>query len=146
MKISKDGVTVARSLNKLSAECRLTNIGANLVIDASERANEECGDGTTTSALLAGFIMREGSKLLMSSSSINPIELRRGMQHAVSEVCKELDNMAIKIDSVNPLVKAVALVSSNGDTELAEIIADIHRRIGEHGTISIQEGVGHLKT
>lgn len=77
--ITKDGVTVARSLNKLSGDCRLTNIGANLVIDASERANEECGDGTTTSALLAGYIMREGSKLLLSSTDINPIELRRGI-------------------------------------------------------------------
>jgi chaperonin GroEL len=117
--ITKDGVTVARSLNKLSADCRLKNIGANLVIDASERANEECGDGTTTSALLAGYIMREGSKLLMSSSSINPIELRRGIQLAVTEVCTELDKMARKIDAQDPLIKAVAMVSSNGDHELA---------------------------
>jgi chaperonin GroEL (HSP60 family) len=107
------------------------------VIDASERANEECGDGTTTSALLAGYIMREGSKLLLSSSSINSIELRRGMQVAVTEVCKELDKMAIQIDSEDPLLRAVALVSSNGDQELAELIAQIHKRIGQHGTISI---------
>jgi chaperonin GroEL len=107
------------------------------VIDASERANEECGDGTTTSALLAGYIMREGSKLLMSSSSINPIELRRGMQQAVTEVCRELEKMAVKIDSQDPLVRAVAMVSSNGDKELAELIAEIHKRIGVHGTISI---------
>ncbi len=137
MTISKDGVTVARSLNKLSAACRLANIGANLVIDASERANEECGDGTTTSALLASYIMREGSKLLLSSSSINPIELRRGMQLAVTEVCKELDKMAIQIDSEDPLLRAVALVSSNGDQELGELIAQIHKRIGQYGTISI---------
>ena len=81
--ITKDGVTVARSLNKLSADCRLENVGANLVIDASERANEECGDGTTTCALIAGFIMKEGSKLLTTSSSINPIELRKGIKNAV---------------------------------------------------------------
>lgn len=45
--------------------------------------------------------------------------------------------MALKIDSQDPLIKAVALVSSNGDNELAELISDIHKRIGEHGTISI---------
>jgi chaperonin GroEL len=139
-------VTVARSLTKLSAECRLTNIGANLVIDASERANEECGDGTTTSALLAGYIMREGSKMLLSSSAINPIEIRRGIQEAVNIISEELSSMAIKIKTDDKLVKSVALVSSNGDQELAELISEIYRRIGEHGTISIQEGVGHLKT
>jgi chaperonin GroEL (HSP60 family) len=59
------------------------------------------------------------------------------MQLAVTEVCSELDKMAIKIDSQDPLVRAVALVSSNGDQEMAELIAEIHKRIGEHGTISI---------
>jgi chaperonin GroEL (HSP60 family) len=83
--VTKDGVTVARALNKYSIDCRLKNIGARLVIDASERANEECGDGTTTSSLIAGFILKEGSKLLTASTtgengaSINSIQLRRGI-------------------------------------------------------------------
>ena len=57
-------MTVARALDKYSSDCRLTNIGAKLVIDASERTNEECGDGTTTATLIAGYVMQEGAKLL----------------------------------------------------------------------------------
>lgn len=84
--------------------------------------------------------MKEGSKLLRGSSSINPVELRRGIQQAIQMICEELDKLAIKITSDDPLLKSVALVSSNGDQDLAELIAEVHRRIGEHGTISIQEG------
>jgi chaperonin GroEL len=84
--------------------------------------------------------------MLLSSSAINPIEIRRGIQEAVNIISEELSSMAIKIKTDDKLVKSVALVSSNGDQELAELISEIYRRIGEHGTISIQEGVGHLKT
>ena len=73
-------MTVARALTEYSSENRMINIGAKLVIDAAERANEECGDGTTTSTLIAGYIMSEGAKLLNGArGSINPIELRRGI-------------------------------------------------------------------
>ncbi len=97
VKVTKDGVTVARSLSGGQASCRLRNIGAKLIIDASERANEECGDGTTTASLLAGYIMQEGNKLLLSSSDINPIELRRGIQKAVDVICAELEKQAQRI-------------------------------------------------
>ena len=132
-------MTVAKALNKLSRdECRLTNIGAKLVIDATERSNEECGDGTTTSSLITGFILKEGSKLLMSQASVNPVELRKGIQMAVNVLCDELDRMAVKIQSTDdPLVKSVAMISSNSDTEIAELITEIHKRIGVDGTISI---------
>ena len=60
LQVTKDGVTVAKALNSYSSNCRLTNIGAKLIIDASERANEECGDGTTTATLIGGFLIQEG--------------------------------------------------------------------------------------
>lgn len=148
VQITKDGVTVARSLDNYSSQCRLTNMGAKLVIDAAERANEECGDGTTTSTLVAGYVMQEGSKILMGGKgSINPVELRKGIQKAVEIVCKELDKMSIKLSgSDDPLIKSVALISSNGDVALSDLIYEVHKRIGKDGTISIQEGQGHLKT
>ena len=98
--ITKDGVTVARSLNKYSIACRLENIGAKLIIDAAERANEECGDGTTTASLIAGYIMKEGSKLLVGNSELNSVELRRGMMTAVDTLCKVLDQNSTSIQSV----------------------------------------------
>jgi chaperonin GroEL len=116
-------------------------MGAKLIIDASERSNEECGDGTTTASLVAGYIMSEGSKLLTSSTSLNPVELRKGIQSAVEIICQELDKMATQITSVeDQMIKNVSLVSSNGDEEISQLIWDIHKRIGSDGTISIQEG------
>ncbi len=116
-------------------------MGAKLIIDASERSNEECGDGTITVSLVAGYIMSEGSKLLTSSTSLNPVELRKGIQNSVEVICQELDKMATQITSVeDQMIKNVALVSSNGDEEISQLIWDIHKRIGADGTISIQEG------
>ena len=114
-------------------------MGAKLVIDASERANEECGDGTTTATLVAGFILQEGSKLLMSGGgNINPVELRRGILKGVEVICHELDKMAVQIEGADdPTLRQVALISSNGDDELADLIKEIHLRIGTEGTISI---------
>ena len=130
---------MARALTDYSSHCRLTNMGAKLVIDASERANEECGDGTTTATLVAGFILQEGSKLLMSGGgNINPVELRRGILKGVEVICHELDKMAVQIDGADdPTLRQVALISSNGDDELADLIKEIHLRIGTEGTISI---------
>jgi chaperonin GroEL len=98
--ITKDGVTVARSLTKYSTDCRLENIGAKLIIDAAERSNDECGDGTTTASLIAGYIMKEGSKLLIGNSQLNSVELRRGLMTAVDKLCTILDEMSKPILSV----------------------------------------------
>ena len=126
LQVTKDGVTVARALNSYSSDCRLTNIGAKLIIDASERANEECGDGTTTATLIGGFLIKEGQKLLIGGS-INPVELRRGIKAAVERLCTILDKMAIKIKGGDdPLLRQVALISSNDDSQLADIIQEIH--------------------
>lgn len=115
-------------------------MGAKLIIDASERANEECGDGTTTATLLAGFLLTEGQKLLIGSS-INPVELRKGIKHSAEKLCSILDSMSLQIKGPeDPLLRQVALISSNQDTELADLIQEIHRKIGLEGTISIQEG------
>ncbi len=110
-------MTVARSLTKYSSDCRLENIGAKLIIDAAERANEECGDGTTTASLIAGYIMKEGSKLLIGNSQLNSVELRRGLLAAVEVLCKELDVLSRPIKTVSDsLLRSVALVSSNNDS------------------------------
>lgn len=69
-------------------------MGAKLIIDASERANDECGDGTTTATLLAGFLLAEGQKLLIGSS-LNPVELRRGIKLSVERLCSILDSMSL---------------------------------------------------
>lgn len=108
----------------------MTNIGAKLVIDASERSNDECGDGTTTSSLIAGYLVKEGSKLLASSSSymnLNPVELRKGIHLAVETLVKALDKRSIPLSlgADDPLIRKVAMISSNGDHELADLIAEV---------------------
>ena len=97
IQITKDGATVARALSNYSEHNRLTNIGAKLMIDASERANEECGDVTTTASLIAGYVLSEGSRMLVGGNSsggesnVNPLEIRKGIQKAVDVLCREID-------------------------------------------------------
>ena len=75
--ITKDGVTVAKSLTLFGNS--LETIGAKLTADAADRTNEECGDGTTTSTVIAHAILREGIKA-MQYGNVNPVELRKGIQ------------------------------------------------------------------
>ena len=141
--ITKDGVTVAKSLKQLGSD-PLGRLGAKLIIDAAERTNEVCGDGTTTSTIIASEILKEGLKHLRMTQ-LNPIEMRKGIQAAVQTVLKTLDKMAIPISSRQDIFN-VAYISSNGDRQLADLITEVYLKVGIEGTISIQEGRGQQKT
>ncbi|CDW87350.1 molecular chaperone [Stylonychia lemnae] len=143
--ITKDGVTVAKALNQLRDP--LQTIGAKLICDAADQTNELCGDGTTTSTIIAYNILREGIKQLQHGK-VNPVELRKGIQKSVEAICQEIDKISKKISVKDNIedIRSIAFISSNGDKELADLIAEIHQKIGFEGTISIQEGKGHLKT
>ena len=79
---------------------------------------------------------------------MNPVELRKGIQKSVNKICEEIDRMSDKIDlrankdKALKAIRNVALVSSNGDKEIADAITDVHARVGGKSTISIQEGHG----
>eukprot|EP00347_Sterkiella_histriomuscorum_P020379 403338030 len=160
--ITKDGVTVAKSLQVLGnnnsqvdsrtgrrqkINSQMETIGAKLIADAAERTNEECGDGTTTSTVIAHGILKQGIKALQYGQ-INPVELRKGIQKTVDAICKQIDKMSKQITIQDNLqdIYNIAYISSNGDSEMADQITQIHQKIGLEGAISIQEGKGHIKT
>eukprot|EP01155_Anaeramoeba_flamelloides_P017165 Anaeramoba_flamelloidesa566845_997.p1 GENE.a566845_997~~a566845_997.p1 ORF type:complete len:586 (+),score=180.73 a566845_997:37-1758(+) len=133
-KITKDGVTVARSIDLPD---RLENIGAQLVKGVASKTNDEAGDGTTTATVLAREIFREGCKGLVSG--YNPMDIKRGINIAVKEVVNRISQMAKPVQGTQD-IQQIATISANGDEEIGELIASAMDKVGEQGVITVQEG------
>jgi chaperonin GroEL len=133
-KITKDGVTVAKHIEFSN---KLVNLGASLVKQVANRANNEAGDGTTTATILAREIFKEGCKSV--TSGMNPMDIRRGMMIAVDRVEEYLKKISKKISSKEDLAH-VASISANNDKQLGELIATIMNKVGPEGTINVQTG------
>lgn len=133
-KITKDGVTVAKSIEFSS---KYENLGASLVKQVANRANNESGDGTTTATILTREIFSKGCKAI--ASGMNPMEIRKGMMKAVEKVQEYLEKHTIPIQG-NEDLKRVATISANNDTEVGNLIAGILNKIGKDGTINVQTG------
>ncbi|KAJ2735250.1 chaperonin, partial [Coemansia sp. Cherry 401B] len=116
-KITKDGVTVAKSI---SLEDKFENLGARLVQDVANKANEEAGDGTTTATVLARGIFSEGVKNV--AAGCNPQDLRRGVQLAVDKVVEYLKSHAKPITTTHEIAQ-VAAISANGDRHIGDLIS-----------------------
>ncbi|KAJ2505999.1 chaperonin, partial [Coemansia sp. RSA 2049] len=116
-KITKDGVTVAKSI---TLEDKFENLGARLVQDVANKANEEAGDGTTTATVLARGIFSEGVKNV--AAGCNPQDLRRGVQLAVDKVVEYLKSQAKPVTTTNEIAQ-VATISANGDHHIGELIS-----------------------
>ena len=133
-KITKDGVTVAKAID---FTCKYENLGASLVKQVANRANNEAGDGTTTATILAREIYSKGCKAI--ASGMNPMEIRQGIMLAVEKVEEYLKKISQPIHS-NEELSRVACISTNNDAELGELIAGILNKIGRDGTINVQTG------
>lgn len=133
-KITKDGVTVAKAID---FTCKYENLGASLVKQVANRANNEAGDGTTTATILAREIYSKGCKAI--ASGMNPMEIRQGIMLAVEKVEEYLKKISQPIHS-NDELSRVACISTNNDVELGELIAGILNKIGRDGTINVQTG------
>jgi chaperonin GroEL len=133
-KITKDGVTVAKAID---FENKYENLGASLVKQVANRANNETGDGTTTATILARDIFSRGCKAI--ASGMNPMEIRKGITKAVDVVEQYLNKTSQKINSSEEL-KRVATISSNNDSEIGTLISDILDKIGRDGSINVQTG------
>ena len=133
-KITKDGVTVASSIE---FENKFHNLGAQLVKQVAEKTNSLAGDGTTTATVLARAIFKEGCKSV--AAGLNPMDLRRGINHAVDLVVSELKSMSKKVEGKQQIAN-VATISTNNDTELGGLIADLFHKVGESGAITVEEG------
>ena len=133
-KITKDGVTVAKSVELVN---RFENLGAQLVRQVASTTNDVAGDGTTTATLLACSIFTEGYRC--SSTGANPIDIKRGIDMAVKDVIKSLSSMRKEITS-NADIQNVATISANGDKEIGSLIAEAMAKIGPKGIITTQDG------
>ena len=129
--ITKDGVSVAK---EIELSCPYANMGAQMVKEVASKTNDVAGDGTTTATVLAEAIYREGLKNVTAGS--NPMELKRGIEKAVETVVKELAAIST---GVSDKVAQVATISANGDTTIGNIIAEAMAKVGQEGTITVEE-------
>lgn len=131
---SKDGVSVARRSIK-SITNTYENIGARAILGASELALENAGDGTTSSIVLTEIIYKEGIEAV-ENHGCNPILLKRSLEKCCNEVVKELTSIAKPVDFTKDL-KGVAMVSSNFDNEISDVVSNIFKECGKDTKISV---------
>jgi chaperonin GroEL len=132
-RITKDGVTVAK---EIELEDKYENLGAQLLREVASKTNDNAGDGTTTATVLAQAIVREGAKAV--AASLNPLDLKRGIDLAVAEVVKDLEKRAKKVQTSEEVAQ-VGTISANGDASVGKIIATAVRRVGNDGVITVEE-------
>lgn len=134
IKITKDGVSCATSFTEL--EDPIENLGMSMLKQVSIRSADKAGDGTTTSTLLATFIVNEGVKSITQGS--NPIEVKKGIDKAVKAVIAKLKEISTDITDVVQ-IKQVATLSANGDTEVGTLISTALEKVGNDGVVAIEE-------
>ena len=130
---TKDGVTVAK---EIELEDAVENAGAQMIKEVADKANDVAGDGTTTATVLAQAIITEGFKRV--SSGGNPIELKRGIDKAVSSVVSNLKTMSKDVKGEEP-IRQVATISANNDETVGSIIADAMEAVGREGVVTVDE-------
>ena len=111
-------------------------MGAQMVREVASKTNDEAGDGTTTATVLAQAIVREGVKSV--SAGMNPMDLKRGVDLAVTKVVEDIKARATKIASSDEIAQ-VGTISSNGEKEIGEMIAKAMDKVGNEGVITVEE-------
>jgi chaperonin GroEL len=131
--ITKDGVTVAK---EIELEDRFENMGAQMVREVASKTSDVAGDGTTTATVLAQAIYREGSKLVAAGH--NPMEIKRGIDHAVVRVVESLKAMAKPTRDPKEIAQ-IGTISANGDKDIGEKLAEAMEKVGKEGVITVDE-------
>jgi chaperonin GroEL len=132
-RITKDGVTVAKEIELAD---KFENMGAQMVREVASKTNDLAGDGTTTATVLAASIIKEGIKLV--AAGMNPMDLKRGVDIAVSAVVKDIEHRARKVHSSEEIAQ-IGTVAANGDAAIGKMIAEAMRKVGNDGVITIEE-------
>jgi chaperonin GroEL len=132
-RITKDGVTVAK---EVELEDKFENMGAQMLRTVASKTNDIAGDGTTTSTVLAQSIVNEGVKAV--AAGMNPMDLKRGIDLAVTEVVEKLASKAVKISNSSEVAQ-VGTISANGEKEIGEMIASAMQKVGNEGVITVEE-------
>jgi len=134
--ITKDGVSVAKEID---LEDPFENMGAKLVNEVAKKTNDVAGDGTTTATVLAAAIYDEGLKFL--AAGVNPVHLRNGINKAVEAAVEHISGQSTKTKTKASRAH-VATISANNDVAIGELIAEAFDRVGDEGSITIEEGTG----
>jgi chaperonin GroEL len=132
-RITKDGVTVAK---EIELEDKFENMGAQMLREVATKTNDMAGDGTTTATVLAQCIVREGAKAV--AAGLNPMDIRRGVELAVTTAIADLKNQSKMIASSTE-IQQVGTISANGETEIGEMIASAMEKVGKEGVITVEE-------
>jgi chaperonin GroEL len=130
--ITKDGVTVAKEIELKEP---LENMGAQMVREVASKTSDVAGDGTTTATVLAQAVYREGIKNVTSGA--NPMELKRGIDRAVSAVIEELKKLSKPVKG--KMIAQVGTISANNDEAIGQIIAEAMEKVGKDGVITVEE-------
>ncbi|MDX8441938.1 chaperonin GroEL [Mesorhizobium australafricanum] len=132
-RVTKDGVTVAKEIELTD---KFENMGAQMVREVASKTNDLAGDGTTTATVLAASILREGAKLV--AAGMNPMDLKRGVDHAIAAVVKEVQKLSKKVKSSAEIAQ-VGTVAANGDATVGAMIAKAMDKVGNDGVITVEE-------
>ena len=135
--ITKDGVSVAKEIELADAA---ENLGAQLVKEVASKTGDQAGDGTTTATVLTQAIVSVGLKNVTAGA--NPIDLKRGMDKAVSAIVKNIKEQSEEVGNDFDKIEQVATVSANNDAEIGKLIADAMRKVSKDGVITIGEAKG----
>jgi chaperonin GroEL len=135
--ITKDGVTVAK---EIELEDAIENMGAQMAKEVASKTADAAGDGTTTATVLAQSIIAEGIKNVAAGA--NPMDLKRGIDKAVSLVVDNLRAQSEKVGNDNKKIEQVATVSANNDNNIGKLIAQAMAKVGKEGVITVEEAKG----
>jgi chaperonin GroEL len=132
-RITKDGVTVAK---EIELSDKFENMGAQMIREVASKTNDVAGDGTTTATILAQAIVREGVRAV--AAGMNPMDLRRGVDLAVTAVVADIEKRSKKVSS-NEEIAQVGTISANGDKEIGDFLARAMEKVGNEGVITVEE-------
>jgi chaperonin GroEL len=135
--VTKDGVTVAKAID---LDDPLEDMGAQMVKEVASKTNDLAGDGTTTATVLAQAIIHEGLKNVAAGA--NPMDLKRGIDKAVSVIVANLQNQSVVIGESNEKLNQIASISANNDSEIGDLIAYAFNKVGKEGVITVEEAKG----
>ncbi len=135
--VTKDGVTVAK---EIELEDAIENMGAQMVKEVASKTADVAGDGTTTATVLAQSIISEGLKNVAAGA--NPMDLKRGIDKAVTVVVENLKAQSTKVGNDNKKIEQVATISANSDNTIGKLIAEAMAKVGNEGVITVEEAKG----
>ena len=133
--VTKDGVTVAKAVK---LEDKFENLGAQLIKQAAEHTADEVGDATTTSTVLAQYIINEGIKHIVAGA--NPMDIKRGIDKGVEYVVTKLKSLSREVDFSK--IEQVATISANNDNNIGKLIAEAMAKVNNEGVITVEEAKG----